>query len=53
MRFETMKKDTVYTIYWFFDMAPFLTALKIFFLMPENVDARYYDMDMIKREGTS
>ncbi len=52
MRFETMKKDTVYTIYWFFALAPFLTALPLFFLMPENVAARYYALAMIEREGT-
>ena len=47
-----MKKDTVYTIYWFFAQAPFLTALPLFFLMPENVAARYYALAMIEREGT-
>lgn len=47
-----MKKDTIYTIYWFFALAPFLTALPLFFLMPENVAARYYTIAMIEREGT-
>lgn len=47
-----MKKDTIYSIYWFFAVAPFLTALPLFFLMPENVAARYYALAMIEREGT-
>lgn len=47
-----MKKDTLYTIYWFFALAPFLTALPLFFLMPENVAARYYALAMLERQGT-
>ncbi len=47
-----MKKDTVYVIYWFFALAPFLTALPLFFLMPENVAARYYALAMVERQGT-
>lgn len=47
-----MKKDTAHTIYWFFALAPFLTALPLFFLMPENVAARYYALAIIEREGT-
>ncbi|HHX30862.1 MAG TPA: hypothetical protein GX720_06525 [Clostridiaceae bacterium] len=47
-----MKKDTVYTIYWFFALAPFITALPLFFLMPENAAARYYALAMLEREGT-
>ena len=47
-----MKKDTVYSIYWFFAVAPFLTALPLFFLMPENVSARYFALAMIERVGT-
>ncbi|NLA96329.1 MAG: hypothetical protein GX838_05770, partial [Clostridiaceae bacterium] len=47
-----MKKDTVYVIYWFFALAPFLTALPLFFLMPENVAARYYALAWFERQGT-
>ena len=47
-----MKKDTVYIIYWFFALAPFLTALPLFFLMPENVAARYYALALVERQGT-
>ncbi len=47
-----MKKDTVYVIYWFFALAPFLTALPLFFLMPENVAARYYALAILERQGT-
>ncbi|MFA5586706.1 MAG: hypothetical protein WDA02_09315 [Saccharofermentanales bacterium] len=47
-----MRKDTIYLIYWFFALAPFLTALPLFFLMPENVAARYYALAMIERQGT-
>ncbi len=47
-----MKKDTIYVIYWFFALAPFLTALPLFFLMPENVAARYLALAIIERQGT-
>ncbi|HNZ64149.1 MAG TPA: hypothetical protein PKH23_07500 [Bacillota bacterium] len=47
-----MKREGAYTIYWFFSLAPFLTAFPLFFLMPENVPARVLALTMIERQGT-
>lgn len=47
-----MKKETIYTLYWFFAAAPFATAIPLFFLMPEHVPARVYALAMIERAGT-
>ncbi|HZK28817.1 MAG TPA: hypothetical protein VFD19_01205 [Clostridia bacterium] len=47
-----MKKDTVYTLYWFFASAPFATAIPLFFLMPEHVPPYFYALAMIERGGT-
>lgn len=47
-----MKKEATYTIYWFFSLAPFLTAVPLFFLMPEKVPARILTLAVIERQGT-
>ncbi len=47
-----MKKEATYAIYWFFSLAPFLTAVPLFFLMPEKVPARILALTVIERMGT-
>ena len=47
-----MKKEATYAIYWFFSLAPFLTAIPLFFLMPEKVPARILALTVIERQGT-
>jgi hypothetical protein len=47
-----VRREATYTIYWFFSLAPFLTAVPLFFLMPEKVPARILALTMIERHGT-
>ncbi|HHX20089.1 MAG TPA: hypothetical protein GX728_06625 [Clostridiaceae bacterium] len=47
-----MRKDVTHGIYWFFSLAPFLTAIPLFFLMPEKVPARILAFTVIERLGT-
>lgn len=35
-------RSFVYAIYWFFAVAPFITAIPLFFLMPESLPSRVY-----------
>jgi hypothetical protein len=47
-----MRKDVTHGIYWFFSVAPFVTAIPLFFLMPEKVPARILAFTVIERMGT-
>lgn len=45
-------RSFVYLIFWFFAIAPFITAIPLFFLMPESLPSRVYPFAEAKMPGS-